>query len=135
MNLGFLKYSQNSEINKMIQNVTEAQEVKVKIMQKLLEQGELRGNLNKEFGEKIHKRMTKVVKKIKVFDKKDTNFEEIRNYYIKNMILYYEDTNEVSREYLKYGKNKELLAIVQNMLILQEREIEELKGISKENEV
>lgn len=129
--IGVLKYTQNTEVKNLADRIVRAQEKEVEFMQKLLESGELRGNDNEKFLPKMKKIMIKMMKSMKSYDGQANNAEEITKSYLQNMIIHHEGAVSMAKEYLKFGKNKELIKISNGIILSQDEEIKEMKQILK----
>lgn len=129
--IGVLKYTQNTEVKNLADRIVQAQEKEVKVMQKLLESGELRGNDNEKFLSKMKKIMIKMMKSMKPYNGQINNSKEITRHYLENMIIHHEGAVSMAKEYLRLGKNKELIRISNGIILSQEEEIKEMKQILK----
>ena len=129
--IGVLKYTQNTEVKNLADRIVCAQEKEVDFMQKLLESGELRGNDNEKFLPKMKKIMIKMMKSMKSYDGQANNAEEITRSYLQNMIIHHEGAVNMAKEYLKFGKNKELIKMSNGIILSQDEEIKEMKQILK----
>ena len=129
--IGVIKYTQNLEVKNLANRIIHAQEKEVEFMQKLLEAGELRGNDNAQFLEKMKKIMIKMMKNMKPYGDQNNNSEEITKHYLENMIIHHEGAVSMAKDYLKYGKNQELIKMSQKIILSQDEEIKEMKKILK----
>lgn len=129
--VGVLKYTQNTEVKNLADRIIRAQEREVGVMQKLLESGELRGNDNEKFLPKMKKIMIKMMKSMNSYNGQLNNAKDITKCYLQNMIIHHEGAVSMAKEYLKFGKNKELIKISNGIVLSQEEEIKEMKEILK----
>ena len=129
--LGVLKYTQNSEVKNLADRIIRAQEKEVEFMQKLLESGELRGNDNEKFLGKMKKIMTKMMRDMKPYADQSNDAVEVTKNYLQNMIIHHEGAVNMAKEYLKIGKNKELIKMANGIVLSQDEEIKEMKEILK----
>lgn len=125
--IGVLKYTQNTEVKNLADRIIRTQEKDVEIMQSLLESGELRGNDNEKFLTKIKK----IMRTAKPYNGQVNNANEITKYYLENMIIHHEEAINMAKEYLKFGKNQELIRISHRIILSQDEEIKEMKQILK----
>lgn len=128
---GILKYTQNTEVKNLAHRIVQAQEKKVEIMQRLLGSGELRGNYNKKFLFKMKEITMRLSKNTKVYDGQLNNSKYMTKYYLQNMIIHHEGAIRAAKEYLKLGKNKELIKMSHRIILIQDEEIKEMKEILK----
>lgn len=129
--VGVLKYTQNPEVKNLANRIIHAQEREVGVMQKLLESGELRGNDSEKFLPKMKKIMIKMMKSMNSYNGQLNNAADITKSYLQNMIIHHEGAVSMAKEYLKFGKNKELIKISNGIVLSQEEEIKEMKQILK----
>lgn len=129
--VGVLKYTQNTEVKNLADRIIRAQEREVGVMQKLLESGELRGNDNEKFLPKMKKIMIKMMKSMNSYNGQLNNAKDITKCYLQNMIIHHEGAVSMAKEYLKFGKNKELIKMSNGIVLSQEEEIKEMKEILK----
>lgn len=131
LSIGVLKYTQNTKVKNLADRIVRTQEKEVEFMQKLLELGELRGNDNEKFLPIMKKIMMKMMKCMKSYNGQANNAEEITKSYLQNMIIHHEGAISMAKEYLKFGKNKELIKISNGIILSQDEEIKEMKQILK----
>ena len=129
--VGVLKYTQNRDVKNLAARIIRIQQKEIEIMQQLLESGELRGNDNEKFLAKMQKIMIKMVKNMKPYDEVVNNASVITKYYLQNMIIHHEGAVSMAKEYLKFGKNKELIKISHGIILSQGEEIKEMEQILK----
>lgn len=128
---GILKYTQNMDVKNLAHRIIRSQEKEVVLMQKLLESGELRGNDNPEFLNKMKKIMVKMMKEMKPYNNQANDATEVTKSYLENMTIHHEGAVLMAKEYLKYGKNQELIKMSQKIILSQDEEIKEMKQILK----
>ena len=129
--IGILKYTQNLKVRNLAEKIIHSQEKEIEIMQKLLETGELRGNDNSQFLDKMKKIMMKMMKNMKNSENQIKSPENPTEEYLNGMIVHHEGAVEMAKEYLKYGKNSKLLELSQNIILTQQNEIKEMKELLK----
>lgn len=129
--VGVLKYTQNRDVKNLATRIIRIQQKEIEIMQQLLESGELRGNDNEKFLAKMQKVMIKMMKNMKPYDEVVNNASVITKCYLQNMIIHHEGAVSMAKEYLKFGKNKELIKISHGIILSQGEEIKEMEQILK----
>lgn len=129
--VGVLKYTQNRDVKNLATRIIRIQQKEIEIMQQLLESGELRGNDNEKFLAKMQKVMIKMMKNMKPYDEVVNNASVITKCYLQNMIIHHEGAASMAKEYLKFGKNKELIKISHGIILSQGEEIKEMEQILK----
>ncbi|MGL6168984.1 MAG: DUF305 domain-containing protein [Fusobacteriaceae bacterium] len=129
---GVLKYTQNKEVKSLAQRIISEQEKEVEIMQALLQSGELRGNENPEYLKKMQKINMMMMKNMNFYEEATKDSEKITEHYLKNMIFHHKGALEMAKEYLKYGKNEELIKLAHKVILTQEEEIKEINKILKQ---
>jgi|GEM_PF-820509 len=128
LSIGVLKYTKNTEVKNLADRIVHIQKKEVEFMQKLLEIGELRGNANEKFLPKMKKLM---MKSMKSYSEQANNAKKITKSYLQNMIIHHERSVSMAKEYLKFGKNKELIKMCNGIILSQDEEIKEMKQILK----
>ncbi|WP_418965404.1 DUF305 domain-containing protein [Cetobacterium sp.] len=129
--IGALKYTHNLEVKNLANRIIHAQEREVEVMQKLLETGELRGNDNGQFLDKMKKIMTDMMGEMKSYNGQVSSGEAITKHYLENMIVHHKGAINMANMYLKYGKNPELIKMSQKIILSQDEEIKEMEQILK----
>ncbi len=129
--LGVLNYTQNQKVKNLANRIIKAQEKEVAFMQKILQEGELRGNDNVKFLPKIKKIMMSMMHKMKLYDDKINNADSITKNYLENMVVHHLGAVDMAKEYLKYGKNEELIKMAHKIVLSQEEEVKEMQELLK----
>lgn len=129
--IGLLKYTENEELKSFAKRIIEAQEKEVELMQTLLQNGELRGDDNQEYLKKMQKINLTMMKNMKFYNESLNNEKKIISHYLKNMIYHHKGALEMAKEYLKHGKNEELIKLSHAIILAQEEEIKEMENMLK----
>ncbi|MGL5000670.1 MAG: DUF305 domain-containing protein [Cetobacterium sp.] len=129
--IGLLKYTENEELKSFAKRIIEAQEKEVELMQTLLQNGELRGDDNQEYLKKMQKINLTMMKNMKFYNESLNNENKIILHYLKNMIYHHKGALEMAKEYLKYGKNEELIKLSHAIILAQDEEIKEMENMLK----
>ena len=72
-----------------------------------------------------------MMKNMKPYDEVVNNASVITKCYLQNMIIHHEGAVSMAKEYLKFGKNKELIKISHGIILSQGEEIKEMEQILK----